>query len=615
MADAVAPGLDPAMILVGDREGLNRARRRVVEVASNLVVQINLNSLPSLPCGSRCANCAKLISWNPTVLLSTLQKPILLTFLGVPTHALRRADQGTVNSAMPFSTRGNQGPRGEYALGEAILFTTSNFAKDREKPFRSAAGHMIATAAGLAMLATGALAAVPGDPIPLLAPASPPPATTASYPLSPAPIGSPIRTRIEHAAGLTIGGAKLRGALLRQFYAAHDFEPVWAGREAQAEALLRAVGRAGEHGLDPELFHAGLLRQPGALSPLDRELLLSDAFLGYADALARGAVPIESRLDDEDLTPEPIDVAAALTQAINSPDPAAAIEGLAPRSPAYSALRRALQSHRAAYPDAAASRAPLHSDPGKRNEARRRAIEVSLERLRWLPRQLPADRIWVNITTAHLEFYRDGRPVFTARVVVGEPGVDKQTPESQMMITSLLFNPPWNVPYSIATRNILPRLAQDPEYLRRQRMVMRPNGAIQQLPGAGSALGLLKFESVNRFDVYLHDTPTKALFNRDNRFQSNGCVRVQNARDLGALLLEEPAEAINKAIAPGTTNRRMLPKPIPVFLVYQTAFLGSDGEIAFAPDIYHRDEGIWRRLNRAQQAPVAQHEPASQRRS
>ena len=107
-------------------------------------------------------------------------------------------------------------------------------------------------------------------------------------------------------------------------------------------------------------------------------------------------------------------------------------------------------------------------------------------------------------------------------------------------------------------------------------MVMRPNGGIQQLPGAGTALGRLKFEATNRFDVYLHDTPLKSLFKRDDRFESHGCVRVENPRELGALLLGEPVEAIDKAIARGTTARRMLPKPIPTFLVYQTAFVDSD---------------------------------------
>ncbi len=466
---------------------------------------------------------------------------------------------------------------------------------------------MVGAAAMAGILATAAIASTPGDPTPLLAPASPAPVEAASAPVA-APVASPIGNRIDGAAELRIGGQKLRAALLRQFYAAHDFQPVWENRKAQAEALLRAVARAGEHGMDPDLFHVGLLRKLASLSPVDRDLLLSDAFLGYADALARGAVPIEARYDDEDLKPEPIDVAAVLTRALDSPDPGAVIEGLAPRSAAYLALRRALLSYRTGDPEA--TRPGSAASPGS-GEAQRRAIIVNLERQRWLPRQIPADRIWVNVPTARLELYRDNRPIFATRVVVGE--TDKQTPELQTTISSLLFNPPWYVPRSIVTKEILPKLARDPNYLARNRMVMRPNGGIQQLPGPGAALGRLKFEAVNRFDVYLHDTPKKALFKRDNRFESHGCVRVENPRELGALLLGEPVEAIDQAIGRESTARRMLAKPIRTFLVYHTAFLDSGGGIAFAPDVYERDEAIWRRLQRAQQVPVAQRDPAAER--
>ncbi|MGE0260853.1 MAG: murein L,D-transpeptidase [Alphaproteobacteria bacterium] len=463
-----------------------------------------------------------------------------------------------------------------------------------------------------AMLASAAAASAPGEPIALLAPSAPAPGDATQAPVavpSAIPSASPIRDRIDTAGGLRIDGEKLRTALLRQFYGAHEFQPVWESRKPQADALLRAVARAGEHGLDPELFHAGALRKLGSLSPVDRDLLLSDAFLSYADALARGAIPIEARYDDEDLAPEPIDIAAVLTQAIGSPDPAAVIEGLAPRSPAYVALRRALRS----YGGSDAGVAPASTAAAGSGEARRRAVIINLERLRWLPRQLPADRIWVNIPTARLQLYRDNRPVFTSRVVVGE--TDKQTPELQTSITSVLFNPSWYVPRSIATQEILPRLARDPGYLARHRMVRRSNGGIQQLPGPGTALGRLKFEATNRFDVYLHDTPQKSLFKRDDRFESHGCVRVENPRELASLLLGESVEAIDKAIARASTARRMLPKAIPTFLVYQTAFVDSAGAISFAPDVYGRDDEIWRRLQRAKQVPVAQRDRSGERKS
>ncbi len=188
--------------------------------------------------------------------------------------------------------------------------------------------------------------------------------------------------RIDGAPELVVAGERLNVVLLRRFYAHHAFEPVWTARQAQANSLVDAVLQADEQGLDPELFHARLLRHRSTLPPLDRELLLSDAFLTYADALARGAVPVERRRDDESLTPGPIDGVAALDHAIRSPDPAAVIERLAPTTPTYLALRQALRMYRSG---------------GGAKADRLRTIEVNLERQRWLPRSLPADRVWVNV--------------------------------------------------------------------------------------------------------------------------------------------------------------------------------------------------------------------------
>src|SRR5262249_34287130 len=204
--------------------------------------------------------------------------------------------------------------------------------------------------------------------------------------------------------------------------------------------------------LTPELFHADLLRSADSLPALDRELLLSDAFLSYADALARGAMPVERRRDDEVLMPEPIDVVAALDAAIGSPDPAAGIEALAPTTPTYRALRQALQSYRSGTP--AGGKAPA-SDKGTTN--RLREIEVNLERQRWLPRRLPAERVWVNAADAQLVFYRADRPVFSTRVIVGQDDRRNQSPEFQATMDGILFNPPWNIPGDIATEEILPK--------------------------------------------------------------------------------------------------------------------------------------------------------------
>jgi murein L,D-transpeptidase YcbB/YkuD len=405
---------------------------------------------------------------------------------------------------------------------------------------------------------------------------------------------------IDSAPELVVAGERLNVGLLRRFYARHDFEPVWPTRQAQADSLVNAVLRAGDQGLAPKLFHASLLTKTATLPPLDRDLVLSDAFLSYADALARGAMPVERRPDDEALTPGPVDVPAALDAAIDSPDPAAAIEALAPTTPTYRALRQALQSYRSG---------TLAGDKATANRVRE--IEVNLERQRWLPRPLPADRIWVNVADARLTLYRADQPVFSTRVIIGQVERRNQSPDFRVMMDGILFNPPWTVPSDIAAAEILPKLSQDPDYLAQHHMVMLPDGVLQQLPGPDAALGQIKFEMQNRYGVYLHDTPDKSLFNRDNRRISHGCIRVQNPRELAALLMQEPIEAIEQTIATGSTTRSDLPAPVPVFVVYQTAFLDSDGTLQFRPDVYHRDPEIWPYVDPVREL-VAKHEAPGQ---
>ena len=311
------------------------------------------------------------------------------------------------------------------------------------------------------------------------------------------PPATGLRDLLDGAPALVVSDARLDVALLKRFYARHDFKPVWATRRAQADPLIATLMRAGDHGLDTEQFHAAQLRNEAALSPLERDVVLSDAFLSYADALARGAVPVERRKADEVLAPEPIDVAAVLDDAIASDDPGRVIEGLAPTTPTYGALREALQRYRSATParNAAAIR-------------RLRTIEVNLERQRWLPRSLPASRAWINVADERLVLYRADQPVFTTRVVVGEDIERNQSPEFRATIDASFYNPPWVIPADIAKAEILTKLGGDPDYLTRNKMVLLASGEVEQLPGPDAGLGLIMFDMPNRFDVYLHDTPT-----------------------------------------------------------------------------------------------------------
>jgi murein L,D-transpeptidase YcbB/YkuD len=223
-------------------------------------------------------------------------------------------------------------------------------------------------------------------------------------------------------------------------------------------------------------------------------------------------------------------------------------------------------------------------------------IEVNLERERWLPRRLPADRVWVNVADQRLTMYRDEQAALSMKVVVGQSGKGMQSPELQVPIDAIWFNPPWTIPDDIARNEILPLANKDPTYLARHNLVMLPNGTLQQKASPYSALGVLMFDMNNRFDVYLHDTPSKDLFLRDNRRISHGCIRVEDARQLAALVMRKPVDAIDQVIATGDTARTPVPKPVPVFVVYETAFADSDGQIQFRPDVYGRDADIWRAL-------------------
>jgi L,D-transpeptidase YcbB len=164
-------------------------------------------------------------------------------------------------------------------------------------------------------------------------------------------------------------------------------------------------------------------------------------------------------------------------------------------------------------------------------------------------------------------------------------------------MNAVLFNPPWNIPASIVKKEILPHLRQDPHYLERNHYVWlgQPRrSAMQQLPGADNALGRVKFELPNIYDVYLHDTSSHPLFSRVVRTLSHGCVRLEEPRQLARYVLAsksgfETAEDIDSAIAQGTTQRVSLPRALPVYLIYWTAFVDEDGAVEFRDDIYARD--------------------------
>jgi murein L,D-transpeptidase YcbB/YkuD len=222
---------------------------------------------------------------------------------------------------------------------------------------------------------------------------------------------------------------------------------------------------------------------------------------------------------------------------------------------------------------------------------RERQIVANLERWRWLPPTLPPDRVQVNIVAGLLTLLQDNQPVLSMRAVAGKPG--NETPMLTSSMHSIVVNPPWNVPAGIAKNELFPK---GRAYLARNGFKVLEGGRLQQAAGPQSALGRLKFDFANPFAVYLHDTPSQSTFSRDERLASHGCVRLQNPRALAAALLKDDpawtADAINAAIDTGKTQRVQLPHQVAVYLLYWTAFAGSDGQVNFRADRYGWDERL-----------------------
>lgn len=235
-------------------------------------------------------------------------------------------------------------------------------------------------------------------------------------------------------------------------------------------------------------------------------------------------------------------------------------------------------------------------------------IVANMERWRWLPQALPADRIQVNVAAGVLTTFRGDQPALSMRAVTGKPG--SETPLLSSVIDNIVLNPPWNVPAGIAAKELFPRGSA---YLaaRGFRVIPLEGGGarLQQAPGPDSALGLIKFDFPNPYAVYLHDTPSKGAFNRYTRLASHGCVRLEKPRDLALLLLQgDPVwtpEMVDATIAAGKTVRAPVARPMAVFLLYWTAYVTPDGQVNFRQDPYGWDRLLVERIAAQQQGQVA----------
>jgi L,D-transpeptidase YcbB len=244
-------------------------------------------------------------------------------------------------------------------------------------------------------------------------------------------------------------------------------------------------------------------------------------------------------------------------------------------------------------------------------------IDANLERWRWLPNTLPETMLRVNIAAFVLRGIQQGEETLLMNVIVGRPY--RNTPVFSETLKYMVLNPFWNVPFKLATEDKLTILQKNPQQLMSLGYEAKMNGGdqflpvdaidwsgvtrrnfnylLRQRPGPANALGRIKFMLPNPFSVYLHDTPDRQLFNKQERGFSSGCVRLAQPVVLAQWLLNNdgrPQEAatIESLIQAGDTMAINLNKPVPVFIVYFTAFTNTDGDVVFRRDLYQRDAPV-----------------------
>jgi L,D-transpeptidase YcbB len=229
---------------------------------------------------------------------------------------------------------------------------------------------------------------------------------------------------------------------------------------------------------------------------------------------------------------------------------------------------------------------------------RLRTLLVNMERLRWVPEELPPNALMVNIPEFRLHVYEDGDEVMTMPIVVGAHAT--HTVIFSATLSTVVMSPTWTIPASITRDEILPAVARDPDYLRRNNMEIIGGSetapVIRQRPGANNALGRVKFVFPNNFGIFMHDTPARALFSRDQRAFSHGCIRLSEPRALAEYLLRDhddwPPERIGDVMLGGRETAVQLAEPRPVVIVYFTSWVDVEGRLNFRDDVYGHDRKL-----------------------
>lgn len=511
-----------------------------------------------------------------------------------------------------------------------------------------------------------------------------------------------LRTPGGETKGTRAGALDGEFQILNGFYGAREFRAIWftaGGASAKAKLFLDRLGRAGEHGLDPEDYgYASLAASAKAFPSGQRaalEVAMSRAFARYAADINAGRIHPNRRVPGLYIRPVRADPERLLMAVATTKDFAKYIDTLSPRTPQYARLLKAMAFYRGIagrggwQPVAAGPTLKPGMSDGRvaRIKARLRLVgdlkakgegpaanlytpalvaavkrfqyrhgleqdgnvgkttlaamnvpiakridqmALNLERRRWMPDDLGDTYVFVNIADQYLKLVtraHSAKPktIHVARVVVGRRYF--QTPIFSGTMRFLRFNPHWNVPQSIARKEMLPKLKKNPGYLAANHYMLltRPldnssqvsassvdwNGLsrsnfpyfIRQKPGPWNALGEVIFMFPNPHNIFIHDTTARRLFGRNQRSFSHGCIRLQNPHVFGMLVLKANGGWTRQRIAALVKTRKEkqinLKVQLPVHITYLTAWSNKDGTHHFRRDIYGRDKRLTSVLIRA----------------
>ncbi|REG91578.1 murein L,D-transpeptidase YcbB/YkuD [Algoriphagus antarcticus] len=240
---------------------------------------------------------------------------------------------------------------------------------------------------------------------------------------------------------------------------------------------------------------------------------------------------------------------------------------------------------------------------------------INMERLRWMPKMdWNQEMVLVNIANYQLDYMEKADTAFTAKVIVGKEY--NESPTFTAPMSYIVFSPYWNIPESITNEEIIPSVQKNPNYLSQKNMeVVNGSGEVvkaskinlskeegyrvRQKPGGDNSLGLVKFMFPNEYNIYIHDTPARSLFEKETRALSHGCIRIQNPEQFAKILLHDKSwtdEKIKEAMNQENEEVVELDRKIPVVILYMTFWADKDGKANFRSDVYDRDQGLLKAL-------------------